>query len=948
MNQREWIVVSGARQHNLKNITVRIPRNSLTVVTGLSGSGKSSLVFDTLYAEGRRRYVESLSAYARQFLDRFQKPDVDAIEGLSPALAIEQRSGAHNPRSTVATVTEIHDYLRLVFAALGTRHCPQCGKPLTRQTAEQMADCLMALPPGTRFHLLAPVPEAASGDGPRALEAIRRRGYLRIRVDGRIGELEQFSPAETAAARRLEVVVDRLKMEPNLRSRLTDSIELSLREGSGRMTALVELEGLPTEEIFFSEKNECTACNLQFEELTPSHFSFNSPRGACPSCLGLGVRLVFDEGCAVPDPSRSLRKGAIEPWRRGGRRLILYYNSLLRGLANQFDFSLDVPYQDLPDTIRRMLMHGTGEEPVETIRWSRGAWRRSRKPFEGVLPNLERRLKETESEAVRQMLRRYMTRRHCEACGGLRLRPEPLACRLRERNIAEITALSVRDALAFLTAANWTAEEERRAGEALREVEKRIRLLAEVGLDYLTLDRESHTLSGGEAQRVRLASQIGSRLCGVLYVLDEPSVGLHPRDQERLLHVLEGLRDLGNTVLVVEHDEMTIRQADWVVDLGPGAGRQGGQVVAGGAPEEVLAHPDSLTANYLNGIRKIPVPKDRHAPGGDWLTVEGAAEHNLKAIDVHIPLGLFVCVTGVSGSGKSTLVEDILCRALARRLHGGQEIPGRHRALRGAERIDRLIRIDQTPVGRTPRSNPATYTGAWEDIRSLFATLPASRVRGFGSGRFSFNVKGGRCEVCKGDGLLRIEMQFLPDVYVPCEACNGRRFNRETLEIRYRGRTISDVLEMTVEEALEFFAAVPALARKLRTLTEAGLGYLQLGQPATTLSGGEAQRIKISAELSRRATGRTLYVLDEPTTGLHAADVARLLAVLFRLRDGGNTVLVIEHHLDVIKSADYIIDLGPEGGEAGGWIVAEGTPEEVANCPASHTGNWLKKVLNNR
>jgi excinuclease ABC subunit A len=941
-----WLIVTGARQHNLKNITVRIPRQALTVVTGLSGSGKSSLVFDTLYAEGQRRYVESLSAYARQFLDRFQKPAVDAIEGLSPALAIEQRSGAPNPRSTVATVTEIHDYLRLIFAALATRHCPTCGSPVRRQTPEQMATHLLALPSGTRLHLLAPVPETIALGALRALELLRRRGYLRARVNGQIGELEHLTlPAATSAPPRIEVVVDRLAIEPGLRSRLTDSIELALREGDGRLTALVERAGSPPEEIHFSEKNACLTCQRAFEDLSPSHFSFNSPHGACPACLGLGVRPVFDESRVVPDPSRSLRQGAIQAWRRGGRRLILYYNTLLRGLAKQFGFSLDTPYQDLPGDVRHLLMKGSGEETVETVRWSRGAWRKSRKPFEGVLPNLERRLRETDSESVRQALRRYQVRQPCDACGGRRLRPEVLACRLRDRTIAEVTALSVREALAFFQKAAWTADEMARAGEAIRETEHRLRLLAQVGVDYLTLDRETHTLSGGEAQRVRLASQIGSRLSGVLYVLDEPSVGLHARDHDRLLRVLTGLRDLGNTVIVVEHDEMTIRRADYVVDLGPGAGRHGGEVVACGTPVEVLSSPASLTAQYLNGLRRIPVPQVRRTPGDGWLVVEGAAEHNLKGIDVRLPLGLFVCVTGVSGSGKSTLVDDILCRALARRLYGAEEPPGRHRTLRGVERITQLIRIDQSPIGRTPRSNPATYTGAWDEIRALFAALPAARVRGYGPSRFSFNVKGGRCEVCKGEGLLRIEMQFLPDVYISCEACHGRRFNRETLEIRYRDRTIADILEMTVEEALDFFDAVPALARKLQTLAEAGLGYLQLGQPATTLSGGEAQRIKLSAELSRRTSGHTLYVLDEPTTGLHAADVARLLTILFRLRDSGHTVLVIEHHLDVIKSADYIIDLGPEGGDAGGWIVAQGTPEEVAACSASHTGVWLKKVL---
>ncbi len=945
MKDREWIVVAGARQHNLKNITVRIPRHALTVITGLSGSGKSSLAFDTLYAEGQRRYVESLSVYARQFLDQLQKPDVDSIEGLSPAVAIEQRSGSANPRSTVATTTEIHDYLRLLFAAIGRRHCPSCGKPVVRQNAEQVVGALLVLPAGTRVQLLAPLVRDFKGDGKAALALVRRKGFVRVRVDGVVVELDAVPSLDPRKRHALDVVVDRVVIGAGVRARLADSVELTLREGEGQMAALAEQPDGSRTETLFSEKNACPDCDLRFDELKASHFSFNSPYGACPVCLGLGTRFVFDEGLIVPDPALSIQDGAIQAWKRGGRRLIIYYNRLLRALAKHFEFSLETPYRELPARVRQLLMQGSDDESITFGRWRGASWRQYKKGFEGVIPNLGRRFSETDSETTREGLRRFMARQPCETCEGRRLKPESLACLVRGVSIAAVAAKSVREALAFFEGLSLAGTEAALAGEPVREIRARLGFLDEVGLDYLTLDRESATLSGGEAQRIRLATQIGSGLTGVLYVLDEPSIGLHSRDQERLLKTLFDLRDLGNTVVVVEHDESTIRRADYLIDLGPGAGRHGGELLAQGPPAEVLAHPRSLTGQYLNGEKRIPVPLSRRPPGPEALTIIGASAHNLQRIDVRIPLGLFVCVTGVSGSGKSTLVDDILRRALARRLYGSRESPGAHERIDGLEKIDKVVVIDPSPIGRTPRSNPVTYTGAYTDIRNLFASLPAAKVRGYGPGRFSFNVKGGRCEACRGDGSLKLEMQFLPDVYVTCEACGGKRFNRETLEIRYREKTIAEVLALTVDEALVFFEAIPRVARKLRTLSEVGLGYLGLGQSATTLSGGEAQRVKLSAELARQATGRTLYLLDEPTTGLHAADVERLLQVLTRLRDGGNTVVVIEHHLDVIKSADYIVDLGPEGGKRGGRLVACGTPEAVAACEASYTGLALKTVL---
>jgi len=938
------IVVIGARQHNLKNITVRIPRNRLTVITGLSGSGKSSLAFDTLYAEGQRKYVESLSAYARQFLEQMQKPDVDGIEGLSPAISIEQRTAGGNPRSIVATTTEIHDYLRLLFASIGKVHCPRCGRPIGSQTAEAMVEQLLQLPNLTRVMILAPLVRGRKGRHEEVFERVRRAGFVRVRVDGEVYEVEQVPRLDPRRKHSVEVVVDRLVITRQIRSRLTDSVETALKQGDGLMIALIDRGG-QWEERLFSEKNACPQCGISFEPLTPRHFSFNSPYGACPVCHGLGSMEVFDESLVVPDPDLSLEEGAVHAWRRGGRRLIIYYKGLLRAVARHYGIDMYTPYRELPEDFRRILMYGSGDEEIEFGFWRGGAYHRYRKPFEGVIPNLERRYEQTDSDTVRQRLRSYMSRQPCRACGGARLRPESLAVTVGGRSIADVTRMSVRQALEFISGLKLTRQEARIVRDVLREIRQRLRFMADVGLDYLTLDRESGTLSGGEAQRIRLATQIGAGLVGVLYVLDEPSIGLHYRDNRRLIETLKGLRDLGNTVIVVEHDEQMIRSADYIVDLGPGAGRHGGEVVYAGPVEGLLRQRRSLTAQYLRRDLEIPVPRRRKAPEDGWLEIIGAAENNLKNIDVRIPLGLLVCVTGVSGSGKSTLVDEILRRELFRRFYGSREKPGKHRRIVGADRIDKVIVIDQSPIGRTPRSNPATYTGVFSLIRDLFARLPEAKVRGYTPGRFSFNVKGGRCEACRGDGVLRIEMHFLPDVYVTCEQCRGSRYNRETLEVKYRGRNIAEVLEMTVDEALEFFRAIPALERKLRTLSEVGLGYIQLGQPATTLSGGEAQRLKLSAELGKKSTGRTLYILDEPTTGLHFADIHRLMNVLMRLRDAGNTLVVIEHNMDVIKMADYIIDLGPEGGDEGGWIVAQGTPEEVARCRKSYTGRYLREVL---
>ncbi|MEI6563470.1 MAG: excinuclease ABC subunit UvrA [bacterium] len=943
---RNHIIIAGAREHNLQNITVRIPRDGFTVITGLSGSGKSSLAFDTLFAEGQRRYVESLSAYVRQFLDQMQKPDVDYVEGLSPAISIEQRTAGSNPRSIVATTTEIHDYLRLLFANVGHPHCPHCGRPISGQTAEVIVNQVLAFPEKTKVAILAPLLRSKKGLHEAVFEKIQKQGFVRVRVDGDMVELDKLPKLDKKKAHNVDVVVDRLVIGAKIRSRLTDSVELALREGGGSLIALTQ-SGQETSwsERLYSEKHACADCGVSFERLTARHFSFNSPYGACPDCSGLGSKLVFDEHLVVPNQELSLEEGAIPAWRRGGRRLLIYYKAQLRAVAKQCEFSLDTPFKNLPEDTRKLLLHGSGDKDMTFGYWRGGAFRHYDKPFEGVLPNLARRYKETDSDFVRQRLRDYMSKQACPTCGGARLRPEVLACTVTGKSIVDLTRLSVRTALDFFKAINLSDQEKKITGDVIKEIQERLQFLADVGLDYLTLDRESGSLSGGEAQRIRLATQIGSRLVGVLYVLDEPSIGLHYRDNERLINTLKQLRDMGNTVVVVEHDEETIRSADYVIDLGPGAGRHGGQVIHQGAVAELLTNPRSLTARYMNGELTIAVPAKRTQPGDHWLQVMGCTENNLKNLNVRIPLGLFVCITGVSGSGKSTLVDDILRRALFRKFYGSKDIPGAHRRLLGAEKLDKVIVIDQSPIGRTPRSNPSTYTGAFGAIRDIFAALPMSRVRGYGPGRFSFNVKGGRCETCKGDGIIRLEMHFLPDVYVPCEQCRGLRYNTETLEVHYNGKSIADVLALTIDEALEFFKNIPTIERKVRTMSEVGLGYIQLGQSATTLSGGEAQRMKLAAELSRKATGKTLYLLDEPTTGLHFADIERLLHVLERLRVAGNTVLVIEHNLDVIKRSDYIIDLGPEGGEGGGRIVAEGTPEEVARCEASYTGQVLLKYL---
>ncbi len=942
-----YILVEGAREHNLKNVTVRIPRGSLCVVTGLSGSGKSSLAFDTLYAEGQRKYVESLSSYARMFLEQLQKPDVDRIEGLSPAIAIEQRTGAANPRSIVATTTEIHDYLRLLYASVGHQHCHQCGKPIARQSAEEIVNQILKKPEGTKVQLLAPLVEGRKGEHVEVFESARRLGFTRAQVDGEIVEIENPPKLDKQKKHSIAAVVDRLVVADKIRGRLTDSVELALKQGEGVLHALFQEPGAGeawTPQMF-SEKNACADCGISFDALLARNFSFNSPYGACPKCDGLGQMLVFDEDLVVPDPTKSIDGGAIAAWRPAGRREAIYRKGLLRALAKHLGFDLATPWEELPEKIRDVVLHGSGEEDVELGFWMRGAWRKYRKPFEGVIPNLQRRYTETDSDYIKHKLANFMSRLPCTACGGKRLKPESLACKVAGKGIMEVMALSARDAAEWFATLPLTEQERKIAAEVLKEIRQRLKFLCDVGLGYLNLDRESGTLSGGEAQRIRLATQVGAGLVGVLYVLDEPSIGLHQRDNEKLLRTLKGLRDLGNTVVVVEHDEQTIREADYVIDLGPAAGVHGGEVVFAGTVPELLKSKTSLTAQFLNGERQIAVPAERKAPGEAWLEISGAAGNNLKNVDVRFPLGRLTCVTGVSGSGKSTLVDDILRRALFRKFYGSKDKPGKHRKIAGMQHLDKVIVIDQSPIGRTPRSNPATYTGAFNGIRDLFAQLPGSKMRGYGPGRFSFNVKGGRCEKCKGDGILKIEMNFLPDVYVTCEQCRGRRYNQETLEVKWHGKSIADVLDMTIDEALEFFAPVPAIARKFRTMSEVGLGYLKVGQPATTLSGGEAQRMKLSAELARRDTGKTLYLLDEPTTGLHFADVERLLQVLLRLRDAGNSLIVIEHNLDVIKTADYIVDLGPEGGDEGGRVVACGAPEEIAVDPASHTGEYLRPLL---
>jgi excinuclease ABC subunit A len=936
------IVISGAREHNLKDIDLELPRDALIVITGLSGSGKSSLAFDTIYAEGQRRYVESLSAYARQFLGLMEKPDVDSIEGLSPAISIDQKTTSRNPRSTVGTVTEIYDYLRLLWARIGVPHCPECGAEITGQTQEQIVDRLMTLEDGTKFMVEAPIVRGRKGEYGKLLEQMRLEGYSRVRVNGELRRLDEEIVLDKKYKHDISVVVDRLVMKPELRRRLSESVEAA----AGLAAGLIEVEILDGDEtaetLLFSEQFACLECGTSIPELEPRIFSFNSPHGACERCHGLGFQRVIDPELVVPDPTLSLAEGALQPWNRG---ISSYWKRLIGAVADEYGVDVDLPWSQLTQKEKDVFLYGTGEVRHQVTYTNRFGRRRSYKVrFEGIVNNLQRRYEETDSEASRERIEGYMAEQPCPVCHGARLRAESLAVKVGGLSIAEYSALSARAASEWIRALELTETERAIARLIVREITERLAFLENVGIGYLSLARSARSLSGGEAQRIRLATQIGSHLVGVMYVLDEPSIGLHQRDNEKLIATLDRLRDLGNTVIVVEHDEGTMKAADHLVDLGPGAGEHGGHVIAAGTPKEVARNAASLTGQYLAGKRQIEVPAERREPRGA-LVVRGAREHNLKDIDVAFPLGVFCCVTGVSGSGKSTLVNETLHHAVANRLHQAKLRPGAHDGIDGLSQIDKIINIDQSPIGRTPRSNPATYTGVFDHIRQLFTQTQEARARGYKPGRFSFNVKGGRCEVCKGDGQIKIEMHFLPDVYVPCEQCHGKRYNRETLEVRFKGKNIADVLEMSVEEAVEFFENVPKIARRLRTLHDVGLSYIRLGQPATTLSGGEAQRIKLATELSKVATGDTLYILDEPTTGLHFADVQRLLDVLGRLVDAGNTVVVIEHNLDVIKTADRLIDLGPEGGEEGGEVVAVGTPEEVAAVPESYTGRFLAALV---
>jgi excinuclease ABC subunit A len=936
----DLIRIRGARTHNLKNVSLDLPRNRLVVITGLSGSGKSSLAFDTLYAEGQRRYVESLSAYARQFLQLMEKPDVDLIEGLSPAISIEQKAASHNPRSTVGTVTEIHDYLRLLFARIGDPYCPEHGIVLSAQSVSQMVDHVLTLAEDTRLMVLAPLIVGRKGEQADLFEELRAQGFVRIRVDGEVYDLDELPKLKKNVKHTVEVVIDRLKIRADAKQRLAESFETALRHADGRALA-VEMDG--GREHLFSAKFACPVCSYSLPELEPRLFSFNNPMGACPRCDGLGTVSFFDAKRVVAFPELSLASGAIKGWDRRNQ----FYFQMLQSLAQHYGFDLELPYTELPEAVQHAILHGSGREKIRFLyAGERGRSHYREHPFEGVLPNLERRYRETDSVVVREELAKYLNTQPCPECEGTRLRREARHVKVAERPIYELSALPLTHAIDFFRRLDLPGVKQAIADKIVREIVNRLQFLVNVGLEYLSLDRSADTLSGGEAQRIRLASQIGSGLTGVMYVLDEPSIGLHQRDNARLLDTLKRLRDSGNSVIVVEHDEEAIRSADHVVDMGLGAGEHGGRVVAQGAPRDIAAHYESLTGQYLSGRRRIELPGLRHRVNSKrQLRIAGATGNNLKNVTIEIPVGLFVCVTGVSGSGKSTLVNDTLYSAAARQLYGASAEPAPHEAIDGLELFDKVVNVDQSPIGRTPRSNPATYTGLFTPIRELFAGVPSARERGYGAGRFSFNVKGGRCEACQGDGVLKVEMHFLPDIYVPCDVCRGKRYNRETLEIQYKGRSIHEVLQMTVEQATEFFSAVPVLARKLQTLLDVGLGYITLGQSATTLSGGEAQRVKLALELSKRDTGRTLYILDEPTTGLHFHDIDLLLRVLHRLRDHGNTIVVIEHNLDVIKTADWVIDLGPEGGDGGGRIVAVGTPEEIAAHADNHTGRFLQRTL---
>ncbi len=943
LSKKNCIRIRGAKEHNLKNVDVDIPRDALVVFTGLSGSGKSSLAFDTIYAEGQRRYMESLSSYARQFLGQMEKPNVEKIEGLSPAISIDQKSTNRNPRSTVGTVTEIYDYFRLLYARLGIPHCPNCGKEIKKQSVDQMVDQIMALPEGTRLQLLAPVVRGRKGRHEKVLERAARSGYVRVRIDGNLYELAENIQLDKNIKHNIEIVVDRLIVKPGIERRLTDSIENVLNLSEGLL--FVDRVGSDEEMLTFSQSFSCPDCGVSIDEIEPRSFSFNNPFGACPECYGLGYKMEFDSDLMIPDRTLSINQGAITVlgW-QSCQQPGSFANAILQALAKEYHFDLDTPFGEYPQKIQDILLHGTGGK--EVLVYYEGQRGKGQYPiaFEGLIRNVERRYRETGSDATKQEYETFMRITPCRLCKGQRLKKEALAVTVCGKNIYEITSMFIGELSQFLQDMKLTAQQELIGSQILKEIRARVGFLIDVGLDYLSLSRATGTLSGGEAQRIRLATQIGSGLVGVCYILDEPSIGLHQRDNDKLLATLKNLRDLGNTLIVVEHDEDTMRAADYIVDVGPGAGSHGGQIVASGTVEEIMNTPESITGQYLSGAKKIPVPETRRKPTG-WLTVRSAEENNLKKIDVKFPLGVFTCVTGVSGSGKSSLVNEILYKHLARDLNRARCIPGKHAGIDGIEQLDKVIAIDQSPIGRTPRSNPATYTGVFDMIRDLFASTSDAKAKGYKKGRFSFNVKGGRCEACGGDGIIKIEMHFLPDVYVPCEVCGGKRYNRETLDVKYKGKSIYDVLDMTVEEALTFFENVPSIQRKIQTLYDVGLSYVKLGQPSTELSGGEAQRIKLAAELSRRSTGRTIYILDEPTTGLHFADVQKLIEILHRLAEGGNTVVVIEHNLDVIKTADYLIDIGPEGGMRGGTVIAKGTPEEVAKNPASYTGYYVKKML---